>query len=281
VTYVVPRSICFERDLSIPVAAADNAAQILELDLQRTTPFRVPDVWLAVKRQGLDPSDLSCAIFRQYVLPRVSIAAPIGAATKAGVSLKSVRIQGVNSSVLPINFLAPTDVRAAQASVWLRRGFWFTVATMLLSAGIFASVYFWQHEQAINALSAEIATATKQAQAVRRTASEADGAFGQAQRLRLRKVDGPSITAVWDDITKILPDDAWLTDLRIGDEMVQLDGLSRNASQLVALLSRLPQFAEVALAAPVTRDPQRDVERFQIRFVLAKQGFGAANAGSK
>jgi general secretion pathway protein L len=79
-----------------------------------------------------------------------------------------------------------------------------------------------------------------------------------------RKLQTPvSVTAV-DALATVLPDDTWLTELRVADGHVRITGVSRNVAGLVPLIEANPAFAEASFFAPTTRLPDNQGDRFYL-----------------
>jgi hypothetical protein len=69
-----------------------------------------------------------------------------------------------------------------------------------------------------------------------------------------------------------LPDTAWLTNVRVENDVLWIDGYARSASELVGIIARSPMLSGVALSAPVVREEPRASERFQIRMKIESAG---------
>src|SRR5438034_10483005 len=69
--------------------------------------------------------------------------------------------------------------------------------------------------------------------------------------LRKAKLDAPSPLAVWAELTRLLPDTAWLASLAISQSSVTIDGTAQSAENLIALLDGSPMFEDVAFTGPV------------------------------
>jgi general secretion pathway protein L len=70
--------------------------------------------------------------------------------------------------------------------------------------------------------------------------------------------------ALLDQVTRLLPDDAWLNQLSLNGERLDLGGFSPNSSKLVTTFEESPQFTETVFRAPVTQDPRLGLERFSL-----------------
>lgn len=68
------------------------------------------------------------------------------------------------------------------------------------------------------------------------------------------------------ELTRVLPDGTWLQEVQLGEEAAEIYGYSDRAAELVATLESSSYFAQVELAAPITRDAQnKEVFRMRMR----------------
>ena len=131
----------------------------------------------------------------------------------------------------------------------------------------------------IATLSREIASNNAVAQqlqtrlaAVQRQISDADTFAAVMATAHERKAGMVPITALLEELTRLLPDSTWLSELRIEKETGFISGRSSNASELIRLLSRSSALKELSFTSPVVRDPLNGIERFQIRFEIRGPG---------
>jgi general secretion pathway protein L len=81
-----------------------------------------------------------------------------------------------------------------------------------------------------------------------------DSATDQAvQALQARKRAQPSAVMTLEALTKTLPDDTYLTELRIEDGKVQIAGLSADAPALIRLVEQSRRFTRATFSAPTVR----------------------------
>jgi general secretion pathway protein L len=73
-----------------------------------------------------------------------------------------------------------------------------------------------------------------------------------------------SAVVVLEALSRALPDDAYVTELRIDSMKLRVIGLAANAPALIAPLERSGHFADVRFAAPTTRGPDGALFRFHI-----------------
>ena len=71
-------------------------------------------------------------------------------------------------------------------------------------------------------------------------------------------------------VTRILPDDTYLTDFSLRERQMTLSGRSASAPRLITGLSADPAIRNTAFAAPVTRIEGATVDVFSIKAEVAK-----------
>ncbi len=85
------------------------------------------------------------------------------------------------------------------------------------------------------------------------------------------------LARIMEELTAVLPDSAWVSDLRIDGDVVEFTGFAKSAASLVAPLENSPLFMQASLTSPVVLDSTEDKERFSIRLRL-NGGRGALGA---
>ena len=74
----------------------------------------------------------------------------------------------------------------------------------------------------------------------------------------------PSAVMVLETLTKTLPDDTYLNELRIEGGNVEIAGLSGDATALIRLIEQSHKFTRATFVAPTTREPGKAGDSFQI-----------------
>lgn len=264
----VPVSACLVRDKDLPRQALAHAEELLLLDLEQATPFRLKDVYWGWYRMHRRPSDLAV---RQVILKRSRIDPVLERLAHIGVRPVAIEVEAASGELLPVN-LWPSGRRFSALEAQLRRGLAAGAVTLVLVALVVVGVSAHRHEQALATIGVETEVLRKQATDVRRQLTSVETALSQARRVRLRKAETIPVVQQWEELTRLLPETVWLTDLRLEGGTIAIDGFAQSASELVGMLAQSDHFRDVALASPVTRDPQRAFERFQIRAGLGRAG---------
>jgi Tfp pilus assembly protein PilN len=77
------------------------------------------------------------------------------------------------------------------------------------------------------------------------------------------------VTRILDELSRIVPDSAYVSNLRYRENTVEMQGSAENASSLIPLLERSPVFENVAFNAPSTRG-RDSKETFSIKADIEK-----------
>lgn len=82
--------------------------------------------------------------------------------------------------------------------------------------------------------------------------------------LARRKQTTPASVMVLEALSQILPDNTYVTELRIEKGRVQLVGITQDAPSLVKLMEQSPHFTRATFFAPTTRSANDPGERFHV-----------------
>ena len=99
------------------------------------------------------------------------------------------------------------------------------------------------------------------------------GSMTAAERsLERRKYERPLTVLVLEALSKILPDQTYVTELRLEGNKVRLTGITRDAPSLIGLMEQSGRFSQATFFAPTTRSPSDPGESFHIEVVVKPFG---------
>jgi general secretion pathway protein L len=79
-----------------------------------------------------------------------------------------------------------------------------------------------------------------------------------------RKRDTPATVIVLEALSTILPDDTYVTELRVDGNKLQIVGVTRDAPELIRVIEQSPHFTRATFFAPTTHAPTDPGDRFHI-----------------
>ena len=87
-------------------------------------------------------------------------------------------------------------------------------------------------------------------------------------RILSRKIKGPQVALVIEELTRALPDDTFLTDLELTGAKLRVMGVSRDASALISRIEKSPAFSDAGFFAPTTRRAGEPGEQFRLEATI-------------
>lgn len=261
----IPLAWCLRRQLDIPYAARANAARILLNDLQRSTPFRSGQALSAVYL-GERSRDGTRITAHQVVVTRERLVPMLDLAETAGLEIAFADAYEEDARrPLPIDFLAAASETGKSAGRAWRWPALFVIA-VLTGLGLAGYAEFDRQAEALARLEAMTAEVKTKALTVRRQIDELETERKRHLALEQRKTMATGALEAWAELTRILPDTAWVETIRIDRELVEIGGYAQSAAELVGVIEQSAHFKDAALSSPVTRDDRVGAERFGARF---------------
>jgi general secretion pathway protein L len=268
----LPHRTCFSRRVELPSGAARDFTRLLALDLERATPFKPRDIRSAHFIEDEQRTPGKTAI-RQLIVKRVSVDGIVSALHEAGLTVTRIDCWSPDGqTAMPVNFLETASDASAQRRSW----FWPTAlaASAAAIAAVGGNMFLERHDGAVAELKAENTKLLKVIKAHR----DADAVF-QAQQTEVRNfaqvlTSAPSKAMAIEELTRLLPDTARVTDLKLEGNTVDISGIAQSAIGLVPILERSTFFVDATSTAPVMFDQREGKERFSIRVRIRNSSGG-------
>jgi len=254
---LAPKQV-LRKEIVLPMAVEENLERTLAYDLDRHTPFRPDQVYFDAVVIDRDPAKKTLRVDWAAALKSVVDAAK-RRAEDWGAAVIAV-VPGPASTVPSRLNLLPAEARARRM-LWLQWQVWVPTALVALVAAAVIVVPLLQKRGYAIAL-------LQQTDAARAQAEAADGVRREFERLQgdynyalARKYMYPGAVQIIDDITRVLPDDTWISQLEVkttikGKDMqrdVFLRGESANGSKLISVLEDSKLVEQAALRSPTTK----------------------------
>jgi general secretion pathway protein L len=252
------------RILDLPLAARANLDQLLQFEMDRLTPFKPEQVCVAHRVASLDPATKRLQA-EVHIAPREHVEQALDLAQALGLRPARVELAapaGEDPSALD---LLPQETTERKRSGRLTRAL--AVLALLLSAAAIA-VPLQRQRTAATSLQEAVEAARVEAQQSVALRERLNRLTAAARFLVEAKHETPMVTEIVAELTRVIPDQAFVTQLYIDEGTVQLHGLAKAASDLIGQLEQSELFRAPRFRSPVTMDPGESLERFHIEVEL-------------
>lgn len=258
----LPASSALRTTMRLPLVAEQNLREVIDFEMDRQTPFRPEQVHIAHHIVARDPAAHSLAVEVTLVL-RSAVDQALRTCAALGIEPEGIEVARGGAGAQAADLLEAQEAGNPRGKTTDRT----TIALAALAA-LLAVIAV-----ALPVGSARIAAADAEQkfEAVRK---QAELAADLSQRLRTLRTEANVLTAmkassipVSDlllELTRLIPDDAWLTELQIENGEVRLSGFARSASDLVGAIEGSDLFHRTVFRAPVTLDTKAGRERFSL-----------------
>jgi general secretion pathway protein L len=266
VTVLLPVAAALRTEITLPLAAEANLAEVVGFELDRRTPFRSSEVYRSQRVLRRDTAGKRLAV-ELTVAPRGLVDEAVAAARGLGLAPDTVEVAGDP----PSGNLLPVEVRPLAARLpRLALGGLAAAAAVLALVAVLLPLQR-AHDKAA-ALAAALANTRRAAEESLKLQKEIDAEIQEGGFLEARKRQAPSVSQVLYTLTHLLPNDTYLTELEIANGEVRLTGYAASASTVLGLVDQSGRFANAAFRSPVVQDQRVQREEFNIAAHLQPQG---------
>jgi general secretion pathway protein L len=269
-----PVTLCLSGDLglrkivSLPLAAKDDLNQLLRFEMDRLTPFRADEVQFAHRIVETDPQDRRITV-ELVVAPKVVVDQALETARMVGIMPARLELVGARSDdPEPLDLLPHRS--AARAGE--RRLIPALVLLALLLAIVAVAIPLHRQRSTLADLNDQIAATRADAEESRASREQLDQLSQTGTFLFAEKARRPMATDVLAELTRLVPDEAYLNQLDLQEGQVELHGTAATASDLIGLLDQSPLFRAPQFRSPVTQDVDDGAERFHLSVEFATEG---------
>lgn len=260
------RGTTLRRSVQLPLAAEENLRQTLAYEIDRFTPFKADQVYFDYR--VLDRNAAQGYLTVEIILAKRSIVdQALKHASRIGLTPNSVApCDDHLPAISPFN-LMPGDHsrRGGSLSVWFR----LILAVFTLSmAVILLAIPLLQKRTAAISLLSPLSEAKQAVAETDKLRERLDKMVALHNQLPDRKWQDYSLLAALAEVTKLLPDDTFVTALDYDGKSVQIQGESASAAGLVEVLDASQLFKDVSFKASVAKIRGTAYERFHISATL-------------
>lgn len=268
---VLPAARAVTRRVTLPSAAEPELTRALDYEIERHTPFpsgqacHIHAIAWRDRRAGTIGVDLT-------VVPRALVESAVPAIRALGAEPVAVTVAD-GTGDLPArltelqNRSFVPDMPARSAGRGRRR----SILALLFCAAVVvaAASPILRLGQATEEIQRQLPAARERAETTLVLERQVQAVEAEIAAVLSARAALPSPTRLLEGLSSALPDDTWLTFLRLGSGQLIIEGRTASAAALVRRLEAVPGFGAVGFGTPVTRDSRDGLEHFQFTIVVS------------
>jgi general secretion pathway protein L len=268
VVLCLPADKVLVKTLTLPLVAEENLREVLGFEMDRQTPFSLDQVYYDHTLSARNPKTNTLTL-DLVVTPRLFLDKLVTTLQGIGLSPDQATLcQEQTGLPRPVNLL-PEEARQVRRDSTRYLNLALGVVAVALLLGTIA-LPLANKIQVIHALEARTELVTGKAEITRRLREEIEQLDTGSRFLVEKKQAMPLALEIINELTRLLPDDTWITRLDIKGQEVQIQGQSAAASALIPLIESSDKLRNPRFRSPVTRMPRMNAERFHLSAEVAK-----------
>ncbi|WP_158801559.1 PilN domain-containing protein [Acidisoma sp. L85] len=262
----LPNGRILEHRLTVPATAEAHIGRVLAYEIDRVTPFSESEVfwdWVIEHRDR----NRSRLLVRLFLIPRAALIVLRTELEKARLHLAAVEGHGFYGDLrrLPLSVRTPARQRLERPVLRCTVG---ACAALVIVALVLP---FVRQQLRLDRLDQRVAELQPKVSEVRLLRKRIAGQAAGSEVFEAEEAEvGRPLDAI-ATITKVLPDNTFLTALNLSQRSLGLTGQSGDAAALIAALSRDTEIHTPSFAAPVMTAPSGSGSLFVIRAELVPQ----------
>ena len=259
----LPAERALRKTLRLPLAVEENLRQTLAFELDRQTPFRAEQVYYDGIVRERYPAEQQL-LAELIVLPKEAVDAPVGQAAALGLALSGAVLA---SDLLALGARSPNFLSATLPGKRFSQRLWINVGLLLLALLLAASALVlpvWQKRNTAMTLTS-LSLAAKDAAMQTQILRDRMEALANEYKFPIDQKNAlPSTFLLVNQLSKLLPDDTYVSNLEVTGKDVQIQGETGSSSKLIELMEGSGFLAEASHKSLLTQIPGTSVERFHI-----------------
>lgn len=252
------------KTLTLPLATERELGQVLAFEMDRETPFNAEEVFWSHRVIARDRERAQVSV-RLLLAPRASLASVLGPLARVGIVPKRAEI-GAGPDQGAYLWLGDDSERGGKGSYVLRSS---ALAVALALAVAVTATPLMRLSANLTRLDQEIAKGRAAAAEAAKLHQEIDRSVGAADLVETEREAAGHPLVTLAALTRMLPDDTYLSELSQQQHKVTMSGRSSGASRLIALLAAGRELRNPSFSAPVTRIEGARTEAFTITAEVA------------
>jgi len=268
VTVRLDRDLVFETAIELPAAGEPSLRPILQHQIERLVPLGASEVAFDHRITARGPASDTLKV-RLVIAKRATIDRALALARAAGLDPRRVIApdgeddHGERAGRTPL-ILWQAGRRTSETDIRRHIRHALEIAAIVLSLTTYG-LYIHRLDRVHGELQAQVGQAKEAAASVMDLGRQVDQANESLAFLQSRR-DGVPPLRMLDELTKLVPEDSWVSQLVVRGRSIELTGYSPRASDLISRVENSAMFENPRFRSPITLAPDGSGERFALAF---------------
>jgi general secretion pathway protein L len=257
--------LCFQNCVQFPIAARLKIDQLSKLELQRVTPFELVHVYHGCTIAGENETTI---FTQQFVLKKAIVSEIEEQLSFHKKSIEAVFMRDPSSRAIELAFAPNGEFFGRQSfEKWNKRLGMAIGVFAIGTAALFAGIHSF-HARQYEEISGAIASLEPGIKKIKQTIESTEKRNTNVIAIQKLQRETISRLAIIEEVTRVLPDTAYVLNLSVVDNRVQLEGLANSPEKLIPSLESSSSFKNVVFGSAVFNLPGDTQSHFAINMDL-------------
>ncbi|NKB37192.1 MAG: hypothetical protein GKR93_08480 [Gammaproteobacteria bacterium] len=257
---LLPDDILLTKNLQFPVAARNNIDEALKFEISRKTPFTLEQAYYDYLITNNATEDGQVTVFLAMT-PRLNLDNALKSLSALQIRPDFASTQTLFTDRPDINLLPKENQPQSDKSTFSRYSFFGFTSFALLAA---LCVPIMEQSRYIKTIESDLLQARSDALEYSRLSKEKEELLDKINFLSNKHFSTVSSIRLLNEITVLLPDDTWVFRFSLRKNVLQIQGESANASDLIKTLELSRFFENVRFTSPTTKNNSTKRDKFHL-----------------
>lgn len=247
------------KQILLPAAALDVLPAVVRNKVESLAPWPISEVFWGYRVAG--PPVAGQVAVDVGIVSRKTVEKLLGPMAEAGIKVTRLDIGGgPDGGGIGVDILEGERETSARRLLAFGVSAVAAMALVAITAGLYLAISTQQ----------EIAAADTRVADIRQTLlggpakSVMTPKLTEANKLYERKEEQLPLVVVLNDLTRLVPDGVWLTDIDYSGDKITISGRGTDVSRVIEILEKSETFSNVNFASATQRDPSANTDIFSI-----------------
>lgn len=250
------------KKVTLPIETEENLREVLSFEMDRQTPFTPDQVYYdyLINERDKQARTLDVSLI---LAPIEQLNYALDLLQRHAIHLNAISPCEEDIGAFNRVNLLPTEQRRKPQKAYRLVNYALLLIFFLLLLGNLV-LPIWQkanYAQFLEMQTGEFKQQSTEAVALRDKLKRAEL---ENRFLESKKHNALQLTQIINELSLVIPDDTWISNFELRDDVVHLHGLSVAAAALIPIIDASPLFRNVSFRSPVTQNRQNNTERFHI-----------------